>query len=117
MKSNSFLNKKRKFYLNLLRNPIFKSREWKGLNIKDNPILKPISNGDECRDLIRDDDRLPSLNQILLEMESNSLLNRKRKGHLNTLKNLFLNFGEWKALKIQDNPMLNTSLIGMNEEI
>ncbi|MBA0870051.1 hypothetical protein Goshw_007182 [Gossypium schwendimanii] len=64
MKSNLFLNKKRKFYLNLLRNPISKSREWKGLNIKDNPLLKPVSNGDECRDLIRDDDRLPSPNQV-----------------------------------------------------
>ncbi|MBA0749303.1 hypothetical protein Gogos_003249 [Gossypium gossypioides] len=74
MKSNSFLNKKRKNYLNLLRNLISKSREWKGLKIKDNPLLKSVSNGDECRDLIRDDDRLLS-EWKALKIQDNPMLN------------------------------------------
>ncbi|KAG8500616.1 hypothetical protein CXB51_002649 [Gossypium anomalum] len=39
-------------------------------------------------------------------MESNSLLNQKRKGYLNSLTNPISNSGEWKALKIQENPLL-----------
>ncbi|MBA0749302.1 hypothetical protein Gogos_003249 [Gossypium gossypioides] len=35
MKSNSFLNRKRKGYLNPLRNPISNSGEWKALKIQE----------------------------------------------------------------------------------
>lgn len=100
MESNSLLNRRRKGYLNPLRNPISNSDDQKALKIQENPLLKPISNRDERRDLIKDDDR------ILLEMESNSLLNRKRKVYLNLLRNLISNSSEWKALKIQENPLL-----------
>ncbi|KAB2065145.1 hypothetical protein E1A91_A09G073600v1 [Gossypium mustelinum] len=59
MESNS---RKRKGFLHPLRNPISNSREWRARKMQEISLMKPISNGDQWWELIREDD-LPSLDQ------------------------------------------------------
>ncbi|KAK5803212.1 hypothetical protein PVK06_030855 [Gossypium arboreum] len=59
MESNS---RKRMGFLNPLRNPISNSREWRARKMLEISLMKPISNGDQWWELIREDD-LPSLDQ------------------------------------------------------